>query len=95
MEKFTPGPWTAHGAMVDDYWPVSAEYGEGSVCIARVTCDDDIEIEESRANAFLIAAAPDLLTALQAVHDAGALRDFDREYDMVMAAIAKALLGKE
>lgn len=84
--KHTPGPWhsssndRANGLVIyaKDGWAVA----DARVFHARHTLD------EARANVRLIAAAPELLEALQAV-----VRVADRatvEFDMARAAIAKA-----
>jgi len=76
----TPGPWTVESdgtTLVMD----------GQI-VATAIAPDGARIDEQRANARLIAAAPDLLVALQAV-----LRVADRatvEFDAARAAIAKA-----
>ena len=58
MSGHTPGPWTKLGAYMygrDGQWPITeVQYGK------RDPVEDD-------ANANLIAAAPDLLEALEAV----------------------------
>ena len=56
MSKPTPGPWEAHGANVF----------AGKNCIAICDTDNDTQ-ERMEANARLIAAAPELLAALQMV----------------------------
>ncbi len=87
--KGTPGPWVT----ADAHGPV-----EGGDCIQEVssehkffvaTCCHYTSREGVKANACLIAAAPELLEALQAV-----VRVADRatdEFEMARAAIAKAL----
>lgn len=89
MSKFTPGPWikTSLGRIV------MTNDTKESICRLATRTDAD----EQDANARLIAAAPDLLNALQAVanalewhedrmpkgQDSGAL-------DLARAAITKA-----
>lgn len=61
--SFTPGPWKAHTIKTDyglPYTPVSAK-----TLLARVYSEAFGDHEESEANARLIAAAPDLLEALE------------------------------
>ena len=78
--KHTPGPWKATARRV------TAPETEGRLAL-------DVQInggnrEDNKANARLIAAAPDLLVALQ-----GVVRVADRktdEFDAARAAIAKA-----
>jgi hypothetical protein len=55
--QHTPGPWNADGRAV--VGPSS----EQEICIC--TSDDDVCEAEARANAILVAAAPDLLEALE------------------------------
>lgn len=64
MSKHTPGPWVAVGAMVEnthDYNPDICS------CDLRSFGQENLwrEYEETLANARLIAAAPDLLQAIQ------------------------------
>ena len=67
--KFTPGPWTAFdtGYQSDvDGWP---HYSIGisefeTHAVVRPGCEEILENADLRANAHLIAAAPDLYDAL-------------------------------
>ena len=97
MNSHTPGPWTVHWGM--------AQGGEGHFImdsrdlqqfshIATVTFHDDEN--DTKANARLIAAAPELLEACQmlvALEDSGA-HDADTRWKRarrdMRAAIAKA-----
>lgn len=86
----TPGPW--HATIKITRHPV---YDERANLICTVERDGN---EEDKANARLIAAAPELLAALEAV--AACWHDFGRQCDqsveeanahrLVLAAIAKA-----
>lgn len=84
----TPGPWTANTA------PLAPIITAGPKAIARSYQVGD----DGAANARLIAAAPDLLAALQALlfaADSPALTEADRymlsqPVEMARAAIAKA-----
>lgn len=85
----TPGPWAYHNDEPDEYYPeyVSSPH-DGGVVVARV----QYLPERGSANARLIAAAPDLLAALQ-----GMLAIADRytgtglaEVDAARAAIHNA-----
>lgn len=60
--QHTPGPWVA-GIKDGDVERICA----GGVCVAEVL-PTDCTPEEFEANARLIAAAPDLLEALERVH---------------------------
>jgi hypothetical protein len=84
--KHTPGPWhtveTEPGIDADtDVFVQTPRWAGGKSLVARVTDADD---------AVLIAAAPDLLEALQAIigHDAHLLNPW--RVEAARAAIAKA-----
>lgn len=62
MTKHTPGPWGAIGADVKTAGPTSRV-----ICWTGIA--SDIALDEVRANARLIAAAPDMLNALLDVLD--------------------------
>jgi hypothetical protein len=87
----TPGPWTSGGfAIVSDRpYPQWRE-------IATVACDPrDLSDPEAAANARLIAAAPELLSALREIvhYDEGSSEQGSYGYDVLgrcKAAIAKA-----
>ena len=84
MSKHTPGPWGYAWAG-----GIALVFQKGEATIASIPYDDDNEIPQVEANARLIAAAPDLLEALQ-----GVLRVADRatvEFDAARAAIANAI----
>jgi hypothetical protein len=92
MSKHTPGPWVARRNVA--FWEVAPEsikfdgpYKIGDVCASDPERPDG-GLQE--ANAKLIAAAPDLLEALQYV--AARLREIDGqiEEDVVYKAIKKA-----
>lgn len=85
MSKHTKGPWLVNGDQVE----VSAEHNDGyRVC--------DVFGPDYKANALLIAAAPDLLDALKAlsasifVSDAPQVPDLSSAIRMTIDAIAKA-----
>ena len=88
--KHTPGPWEVECVMCDE---VNGEAYEvhadgGAISIAA---------PPSEADAYLIAAAPDLLAACQAA-EAWFGRDRDQEdaatLNIVRVAIAEAIYGK-
>lgn len=110
MEKGTPRPWEAKGrgsigSVVEaDEIPVMGADGSVVAMVWPMGEDDDEEGRcVQRANAWLIAAAPDLLAALRdALADAGcAAKSCGHEYSCACiwinarAAIAKATLGVE
>ena len=86
--KHTPGPWVcqtqANGSSIRH--PVILS-DDGAVATAQ-WCDNT---QKTNANARLIAAAPELLEALQAfVKYADDVNDDSPEFDRASAAIAKA-----
>jgi len=99
MSKFTPGPWSYIDATKEacmQYAP-KCVIRAGTVQIASFSWGDSKwwpSKEESQANARLIAAAPDLLEALQAMVDAHAIpSSICKErpvYEAALAAIRKA-----
>lgn len=97
--KGTPGPWFKD----DDSWSdgehcvISSEKREGMVHIAMVSGGgsesgfEDNFASEQKANARLIAAAPELLEALQDALHAHDKHGEYPEWDFARAAINKAL----
>lgn len=113
MSKYTPGSWKVGGefdgepGVWGDDWhcarPVLGPNGEPIVWALWVQSDDELYFGfRSKADARLIAAAPDLLEASRAllrwvsVHAANGtrLRVESVECDDMRAAIAKATRGK-
>jgi len=96
VNKHTPGPWKNHGEAVwSEHKSVSGKETRGTrtnhVCAvsSRLKMPD----AEREANARLIAAAPDLLVALEAWHKF-MLDNYSKEdisfWDQTVNAIAKA-----
>ena len=95
MNAHTPGPWnystSQEGWSFDIYQAEDAAYTKESSDVATlfvrsVKCDPK---ETQEANARLIAAAPDLLEALQNLeNDDGAIPS--HAWDIVKSAIRKA-----
>lgn len=97
---FTPGPWVKAERLNGPWWHISSAYTVGGqACKSGRQAIAAVHGESKRgsksyadmfeANARLIAAAPELLEALQ-----GVLRVADRktdEFDAAHAAIAKAI----
>ena len=81
MAKHTDGPWMA-GEMPSGNWDIVAENGDGAT-LARA---------KNAANAALIAAAPELLEALEACYETLSLGSYHNAPSHIMAreAIAKA-----
>lgn len=98
--KHTPGPWSIQSES-GYCWDVGIE----SKYVAEIQTGSDGESEldpaeraENHSNAMLIAAAPDLLAALEFVvkNVAADLTHYeaDKVIDIARAAIAKALTGE-
>lgn len=92
--KGTPGPWAVVGTCCDG---VGADFDSGghkSVCQRPARTGGKLT-DEYNANMHLIAAAPELLEALQRMLRAGQKQNWNEryEYEMSLAreAIAKAL----
>lgn len=86
MSKHTPGPWVAHSLMVSEAGqPISRGR---DICHCGIGMRPPSDSRQAMANARLIAAAPELLEALQAVVRV-ANRD-TMEFFAAHAAIAKA-----
>ncbi len=97
-DAHTPGPWTAQrprGVMPagGGEWPRSLIFAEG---VGQRVADAYWPCDEQEANARLIAAAPDLLAACEAI--LGPMDYYDpvkgfplyEPFQMLKAAIAKA-----
>lgn len=65
MTKHTPGPWRSAQALIDDNDCV-IESATNQRMICECYEDGETQNDEDRANAKLIAAAPDLVEAAQA-----------------------------
>jgi len=96
-QKHTDGPWQLSSRETDETFDGMTFkrrfiYGTQSAVLIAVVCGPEIRCEmhahdEFKANARLIAAAPDLLAALRAlVHPMAS----DEDLDAARAAIAKA-----
>jgi len=93
---FTPGPWAVIEPVALDY-RAPLIYGADKVSLVAIAEGGGprraITAPEARANAFLIAAAPDLYAALQAIasyaeaQPPNAFAQIDR---LARAALAKA-----
>ncbi|HFK5622983.1 hypothetical protein EKS35_13970 [Enterobacter hormaechei subsp. steigerwaltii] len=92
MKRFegSPAPWRINGVDYHDYGLVDAEGGE--IMLLKAECEQDDH------NATLIAAAPDLLEALQAMLNKAYKQNWNDQYpdevSKAQAAISKAL-GEE
>jgi hypothetical protein len=98
MGKHTPGPWDWDAGDIGNEYSIrycTVSKGAGDLIIAEV--NDVFSIEEGRANAALIAAAPDMKDALKLmVRDNPPSSEGRRMYnnlaalDAARAALAKA-----
>ena len=79
--NITPGPWTVDDTEAKVY------AGENPIC-AMLWPTDIRSVYETRANAELIAAAPDMLTELIEMYDAW--EDVEYHCDAVKRIIEKA-----
>ena len=98
MSSHTPGPWNAVESQPGIYWIDTREGSHAYGDIATVL-EGGMDPEENAANARLIAAAPDLLAALEdareeiamrVLEDGGDLRSVTKACAKYDAAIAKA-----
>lgn len=89
--SFTPGPWFTTGAMTKY---VEAKIGGGLVQeIAAVgpTAADSGYGDQQEANARLIAAAPELLQALEAMVFAAVVHGYEADS---MVQVARSVIAK-
>lgn len=100
--KHTPGPWAYSGSVRDvdgdklfcgSVYPVDDTIYRGNICgLQSADYIGGINIQEAEANASLIAAAPDLLAALQRVyHTLEAIGDLPSMRAEIAVIIAKAV----
>ncbi len=92
QNKFTPGPWIVDSDELDSCFvrqDIVNEYSDKNVPVASLLCGEG---QDMRANAALIAAAPDLLEALDLIlKDNRLMNSFSKEQaKAVMYSIAKA-----
>lgn len=89
--RHTPGPWDiSWGTYQDGEGHEVCEYrkqGQPLACIAKVCFHDDQD-GETKANARLLAAAPDMLEALKMIRDGCGPDTWEGQ--KACAAIAKA-----
>jgi 2-oxo-4-hydroxy-4-carboxy--5-ureidoimidazoline (OHCU) decarboxylase len=85
--QHTPGPWHISGSTIKGPHPKDPQ--NRLRLVAETVFDKGTWIDETRANARLIAAAPDLLEALQFVMTAHG-EQLDTAFAQAHAAIAKA-----
>ena len=86
--QHTPGPWNVGDDSPNDYEGPIIDTRDRAVAV--ITIDHETEsTPEDRANARLIAAAPELLAMLERVLD-GVLRLPPLDIEQALAAIIKA-----
>ncbi len=86
--KFTPGPWSVEGRYVG-----RMVGGEIDTCIAECFNHLSIDRHNAKANAYLIAAAPELYEALEKLEgwfDSDSKEGADKYLTEAKAARAKA-----
>lgn len=86
IAQYTPGPWTVSGRQVK-----SIDHGKRYT--VATTNNPKFTDEANASNAWLIAAAPDLLTALRIAEDALDIYSGGQSSDLaaIRAAIDKAM----
>ena len=97
MSKHTLGPWEASEGYPSDIWHVDMPSRGYSVVVSRAEEDWDMVVEEVQANAHLIAAAPELLDALETLLLSTERDDMNfrvRAMEAAREAIAKAKGGE-
>jgi hypothetical protein len=90
MNKFTPGPWNQGDGSISSQRLVYG--GKYNVLIAS-TENNSVSLSKGKANARLIAAAPDLLEALEEIMD-GYLYGCDMETKRENIAKARAAIAR-
>ena len=99
MNKHTPGPWSVGVPGPNGCPTIGTNYGLMTAMIAHSRNEPD-QIEVCNANANLIAAAPDLLEALEIVKNAtididssgswGSIHVTVEDWNIIKSAIARA-----
>jgi hypothetical protein len=90
VSKHTPGPWVSsdNGPAFDSYIHALKNNGDAFKFVAMIPIKTNPK--ETRANAQLIAAAPEMLAALERVMQLQVSVQGDEVFDQVVAAIKKA-----
>ncbi len=92
-ERHTPGPWKAVEAAYNPPGWLWVQNGPGAL-LANVHQNVNIPLDARNANARLMAAAPELLEALQEIitaADGEGWSQLDAGFTKARAAVAKAL----
>jgi len=82
--KHTLGPWVIGN-------PTEIHAPDGTRIVACCQTHDDAADDQSEANALLIAAAPDLLAALESLHDATIELDVSNSDNALVSAVEAAI----
>lgn len=92
----TPGPWTAQPRYKGERAPfeILANHGADSPALILALSHGGFNVEDANANARLIAAAPDLLAALEALLDTPALAHAMDVFDQVACEEARRAIAK-
>ncbi len=95
-EEHTPGPWDLRRISPQlGGEPIFLISAESTLFLRVQACADGFVFGQNEANAYLIAAAPDLLAAcvaMLAAHD-GDIEQLVAAHDAMKAAVAKAKGG--
>ena len=93
--QYTPGPWKVDGSGMGIYTETPVNCA-GFCPVVAGTARPDVTLTEARANAHLVAAAPELLEFLRKIESAAGSIDGDKAVYLEQAryVIAKAL-GKQ
>jgi len=89
MSKHTPGPWEILEVTPDD-WQINSDLRDDCLVQMTPTIGHEHLSDEDKANARLIAAAPDMLAALEQVSRMWRVLRDEGMLNMVEEAIAKA-----
>lgn len=95
MSRHTPGPWKIGTPGPNGCYTVGTQGGLMTAMIAHSICEPD-QVDTANANARLIAAAPELLEALEeivAAADGDGWNQLDASFSKARAAISKATGG--
>lgn len=98
MSNYTPGPWHTEVAPSSDLHFIRGIYSDDAGQIAKVRVGPVLEQDEALANARLLAAAPELLAALEGLCGLaelrpGHLQDYKSAVSDARAVIVKAKGG--
>jgi hypothetical protein len=94
MAEHTPGPWTAFYKHKYQEWHVSVPMQSGGMLLGLFP--DGVPTENPEADAHLIAAAPELLAALEKIERQARMNQLTAHVrcsmvlDVARAALAKA-----